>query len=161
MFAEADDDAVILMAKWDIQDGFLAAQLPQRRRVEFCYVWPRAPTELCRLVAPSSLQMGWVDSAPYSCAASDTARDIAVNSSEKKIGTLPKHKFEHWAGMETALVNDGQQNDKLHYVLDVYVDAVILCIVPTKKATGQACCTNKPTNKPTNEPTKTNQQTNQ
>jgi len=34
-------------------------------------------------------------------------------------GTLPKHKFEHWAGMETALVNDGQQNDKLHYVLDV------------------------------------------
>jgi len=28
--------------------------------------------------------MGWVDSAPYSCAASDTARDIAVNSSEAK-----------------------------------------------------------------------------
>jgi hypothetical protein len=34
-FAEADNDAVILMAKWDIQDGFLAAQLPPRGRVEF------------------------------------------------------------------------------------------------------------------------------
>ena len=120
MFADADDDAVILMAKWDIQDGFLAAQLPQRRRVEFCYIWPRAPTELCRLVAPSSLHMGWVDSAQYSCAASNTARDIEVDSSEKKKKmALPKHKVEHWAGMETALINDGQQNDKLHYVLDV------------------------------------------
>ena len=52
---------------------------------------------------------------------------------KQKIGTLPKHKFEHWAGMETALVNDGQQNDKLHYVLEVYVDAIISCIVPTTK----------------------------
>ena len=83
-FAEAEEDACILMAKWDIQDGFLAAQLPRRRGVEFCYIWPWTPTELCWLVAPSSLQMGWVDSAPYSCAASDTARDIAVNSSEAK-----------------------------------------------------------------------------
>ena len=30
VFAEADDDAVILVAKWDIQDVFLAAQLPRR-----------------------------------------------------------------------------------------------------------------------------------
>ena len=34
-FAEADDDAVIIVAKWDIQDGFLAAQLPRRRGMEF------------------------------------------------------------------------------------------------------------------------------
>ena len=34
-FAEADNDAVILMAKWDTQDGFLAAQLPRRRGMEF------------------------------------------------------------------------------------------------------------------------------
>jgi len=52
---------------------------------------------------------------------------------KQKIGTLPKHKLERWAGMETTLVNDGQQNDKLHYVLEVYVDAVISCIVPTTK----------------------------
>ena len=86
-----------------------------------------------RLVVPSSLQLGSVESAPYFCAASETARDVAVNYIETKIGTLPKHKFEHWAGMETVLVNDGQQNDKLRYGLEVYVDDFILCIVPTTR----------------------------
>jgi hypothetical protein len=85
------------------------------------------------LVVPSLLQMGWVESAPYFCAASETARDVAVDYIETKIGTLPKHKFEHWAGSETALVNDGQQNDKLSYVPEVYVNDFISYIVPTTR----------------------------
>jgi hypothetical protein len=73
--------------------------------------------------------MGWVDSAPYSCAASDTARDIAVNSNEAKIWHFTK------AQIRTLGRNGNRmgQHDKLHYVLEVYVDAVISCIVPTTK----------------------------
>jgi hypothetical protein len=77
-FADADDDAVILLAKWDIQDGFWRLNCRQGEEWNFCYVWPQAPGEPRRLVVPTSLQMGWVESLPYFCAASETARDIAV-----------------------------------------------------------------------------------
>ena len=80
---------------------------------------------------------------------------------KQKTGTLPKHKFEHWAGMETTLVNDGQQNDKLHYVFDVYVDAVISCIVPTtKRQVKHVAQTNHQTNQQTNQQKRTNKRTN-
>ena len=85
-FAEADDDAVILMAKWDIQDGFWRLNCREGEEWNFCYVWPQAPGEPRRLVVPNSLQMGWVESAPYFCAASETARDVAVEYVETKIG---------------------------------------------------------------------------
>jgi len=90
-FAEADDDAVILMAKWDIQDGFWRLNCRAGEEWNFCYVWPQAPGEPCRLVVPTSLQMGWVESPPYFCAASETARDVAVEYIETPIGSLPQH----------------------------------------------------------------------
>ena len=57
-FAEAEDDAVILMAKWDIQDGFWRLNCREGEEWIFCYVWPQAPGKPCRLVVPNSLQMG-------------------------------------------------------------------------------------------------------
>ena len=89
-FAEADNDAIILMAKWDIQDGFWRLNCRKGEEWNFCYVWPQAPVEPHWLVVPSLLQMGWVESAPCFCAASEIARDVAVDYIETKIGTLPK-----------------------------------------------------------------------
>jgi hypothetical protein len=63
-FAKVDDDAVILMAKWDIQDGFWWLNCRKGGEWNFCYVWPQAPNEPQCLAVPSSLQMGWVESAP-------------------------------------------------------------------------------------------------
>ncbi len=40
-----------------------------------------------------SLQMGWVGSPPYFCAATKTARDIASDYCNTPIGSLPCHKF--------------------------------------------------------------------
>jgi hypothetical protein len=39
-FAKADDDAVILMAKWDILDGFCRLNCRQGEEWNFSYVWP-------------------------------------------------------------------------------------------------------------------------
>ena len=86
-----------------------------------------------RLVVPSSLQMGWVESAPYFCAASEMARDVAVNYIETQIGTLPKHKFNSWAGVIEAKINTHRKRDLLQYLLEVYVDNFIVCIIPTTK----------------------------
>ncbi len=73
-FSKADNNAVILMAKWDIQDGFWRLNCRQGEEWNFCYVWPQEPDEQCRLVVPSSLQMGWVESAPYFCGIRNSVR---------------------------------------------------------------------------------------
>ncbi len=130
-FAEANDKAVILMAKWDIQDGFWRLNCRKGEEWNFCYVWPQAPYEPRWLVVPSLLQMGWVESAPYFCAASETARDVGVKYIETEIGSLPSHKFEHWAVSANTKVNTTRKDGALRYVLEVYVDDFISCIIPT------------------------------
>jgi hypothetical protein len=42
-FAEVDDNAVILMGKWDIQDGFWHLNCRRVGEYNFCYVWLQAP----------------------------------------------------------------------------------------------------------------------
>jgi hypothetical protein len=132
-FAEADNDAVILLAKWDIRDGFWRLNCYQGEEWNFCYVWPQAPGEPRRLVVPTSLQMGWVESPPYFCAASETARDIAVEYIKTTVGGLPAHKFDQWAGATMANIDMGHQMGPLRYVQEVYVDDFISAIIPTSK----------------------------
>ena len=62
----------------------------------FAYILPQPEGEPIRLVTPTSLQMGWVESPLYFCAATETARDIATTYIETGIGTRPNHKFEHY-----------------------------------------------------------------
>ena len=95
-FLEADEDAVVLMAKWDIQDGFWRLNCREGEEWNFCYVWPQEPGGPRCLIVPNSLQMGWVELAPYFCAASETARDVAVEYIETEVGTVPEHTFAHW-----------------------------------------------------------------
>ena len=86
-----------------------------------------------RLVVPSSLQMGWVESAQYFCAASETVWDVAVEYIETQIGSLPEHKFDSWAGTNEAKINTHRKLGLLQYLLKVYVDDFIACIIPTTK----------------------------
>jgi hypothetical protein len=44
-FAEAEGDAVVLMAKWGIQDGFWRLNCQDGEEWNFCYVWPQEPGE--------------------------------------------------------------------------------------------------------------------
>ncbi len=59
-FAEADDGAKILMAKWDIKDGFWRLDCATGEEWNFAYVLPQEDGKLITLV-----QMGRVESPPY------------------------------------------------------------------------------------------------
>jgi hypothetical protein len=68
-FTEANYDAKILMAKWDVQDGFWRLNCQQGEEWNFMYVLPQEDGKPVKLVVPTSLQMGWVKLPPYFCAA--------------------------------------------------------------------------------------------
>jgi hypothetical protein len=57
-FAEADADAKIFMAKWDIKDGFWRMDCREDEEWNFSYVIPQPEGQPVCLVVPTSLQMG-------------------------------------------------------------------------------------------------------
>jgi hypothetical protein len=77
--------------------------------------------------------MGWVESPPYFCAASETAQDVTVDYIETKLGSLPHHKFNEWAGASWAPLNDAAIHEGLQYVVEVYVNNFIAAIIPTTR----------------------------
>jgi hypothetical protein len=93
-FVEADDDAKIFMTKWDIKDGFWRMDCEVGEEWSFTYMLPQESSKSTKLVIPTSLQMGWVESPPYFCAAMETVRDIALDYCNTPIGSLPPHKFD-------------------------------------------------------------------
>jgi hypothetical protein len=95
-FTEADDDAKIFMAKWDIKDGFWRMDCREGEGWNFAYVLPQPEGSPIMLVVPTSLQMGWVESPPYFCAATETARDIATEYTDMPVGSIPTHKFSKY-----------------------------------------------------------------
>jgi hypothetical protein len=52
------------MAKWDTKDGFWRLKCEEGEQWNFSYVLPQPEGCPFKLVIPTSLQMGWVES-PY------------------------------------------------------------------------------------------------
>jgi hypothetical protein len=80
---------------------------------------------LATLVVPTSLQMGWVESPPYFCAATETSRDISTEYIETEVNSLHCHNFEHYiigASEYTNLPESGQDPQGFWYMVEVYVD---------------------------------------
>ncbi len=78
-FAKVDDTAKIFMAKWDIKDGFWhQMDCAAGEEWNFAYVLPQEDGKPVTLVVPTSLQMGWVESPPYFCAAMETSQDVTT-----------------------------------------------------------------------------------
>ena len=61
------------------------------------YVLPQAEGEPIKLVIPMSLQMGWIKSPVYFCAASETCRDVGKEYAQSKISTLQDFKLLEYA----------------------------------------------------------------
>jgi hypothetical protein len=132
-FAEVDDDAKIFMAKWDIKDGFWCMDCKVGEEWNFAYMLPQEPNKPTKLVIPTSLQMGWVESPPYFCATTETARDIALDYFNTPIGSLPPHKFDkHLTGDKdyNALPTKAAGNDPCQYGLEVYVNDFMSIAIP-------------------------------
>ncbi len=123
-FAEADDDAKNFMAKWDIKNGFWRMDCKVREEWNFVYLLPQEPNKPTKLVIPTSLQMGWVELPPYFCAATETARDIALDYCNTPIGSLPLHKFNKHLTVDkdyNSLPSKAAGNDPCQYGLEVCV----------------------------------------
>ena len=91
-----DEDGPILLCKLDIKDGFWRMCVPEKDEEQFCYVLPKADeSEEIMMVVPAALQMGWVSSPPYFCAATETGRDVAELLRAHAGPNLPEHPMEH------------------------------------------------------------------
>ena len=123
------------MAKWDIKDGFWRLDCEEGEEWNFAYVLPQPEGAPVKLVVPTSLQMGWIESPPYFCAASETARDVADDYIETQVRSLPAHKFvthsTHGTDFET--LPETSTSKTLSYVVEAFVDDYIAIAIPTSK----------------------------
>jgi len=129
--ARCPDDATIYFTKFDIQDGFWRMINELGKEYNFAFVMPTRDDEPLQIVVPTSLQMGWVESPPFFCGASETARDVADEYAEAPLGTLPEHPLEggtKLAEEELQAMLDEKPSDpqaRLKYLIEVYVDDFI------------------------------------
>ena len=88
-------DRTLWFTKLDIKDGFWRMIVSDNDAWNFCYVIPNddpnATIDDTSIVVPNSLQMGWCESPPFFCAATETARDVIQQLLQVQ---LPKHPFE-------------------------------------------------------------------
>ncbi len=108
-----DPENPFMFAKLDIKDGFWRMAVSDDDAWNFCYVLPQEnPTgniDDTLLVVPNCLQMGWCESPPFFCAASETARDVIDTLLMET--SLPEHEFENEMMREAELES---VQDRLH-----------------------------------------------
>lgn len=137
-FAEADrsyPNAKIFSAKWDVKDGFWRLVCQEGEEWNFAYVLPQAEGAPVKIVVPTSLQMGWVESPPYFCAASETARDIVAQYAETPVGSQPTHKFASYmtGTHEYAALPKRGAGAPFRYLIETYVDDYIALAMPASQ----------------------------
>jgi len=123
--------------------------VPEEQEHQFCYVLPTTlEDDEVMIVVPSALQMGWVSSPPFFCAATETARDCAEALRTTAAPGLPEHPMEHdmldpmEEGLMTSLPDQALWNDDLlrgHllrflHLFEVYVDDFIGLLQSTDEA---------------------------
>ncbi len=135
-FAETDETAKVCMAKWDIKDRFWRMDCAEGEEWNFAYVLPQSAGEPVQLVVPTSLQMGWVESPPYFCTATETARDVTTDYINKLVGALQKHKFERYVigdAEYNALPESCSPSNGFLYTIEVYVDDFMSLVIPVSR----------------------------
>ena len=134
-FAEAGPDDKIFMAKWDVKDGFWRLDCKEGEEYNFAYVLPQPEDKPTLLVIPTSLQMGWIESPGFFCAASETSRDVADMYCQTPVGSLPPHKFDHYMhGSESFEKLPKTSTQTMgRYLLEVFVDDFMSLVIATSQ----------------------------
>jgi hypothetical protein len=96
VFAEVEENIKIFMAKWDVKDSFWRMDCQEGKQWNFAYVLPQLPGMPVILVIPSSLQMGWLNSCPFSVQQWRGAEISPMQYHDTKVGSLTRHKFEQY-----------------------------------------------------------------
>jgi hypothetical protein len=98
MALKFNKDNPFVFSKCDIKDGFWRMTVNSEDAWNFCYslpVAPGTPLDEIQIVIPHSLQMGWCESPPFFCAATETGRDIIHNLVHDLSIFIPPHSMEH------------------------------------------------------------------
>ena len=120
------DKREFMFSKLDIKDGFWRMVVNTNDAWNFCYLIPnsdkKAHIDDTTIVVPNSLQMGWAESPPFFCAASETARDVVQQLLNV---TLPPHPFEERMLPTKHHNNTLQDLESTTTLIEVYVDDFI------------------------------------
>ena len=80
--------------------------------------------------------MGWVESPPYFCTATETARDVNTKYINTEVGSLPTHKFEKYAvgnGDYATLLEGTATKTGFLCMVEVYVDDFMSLVFPVSQ----------------------------
>jgi hypothetical protein len=97
---------------------------------------PQPPGEPVKIVVPTSLQLGWVESPPYFFTATETSRNITTKYCKTEIGTLLIHKFDDLISGNDAvgeLPDTSATNKLMRYLIEVYVNNFMAIVIPTTR----------------------------
>jgi len=85
---------VIFFVEWDIKRQLLEIGSSEQDAWHFCYMlsWVNKEDQIL-IMKPTCLQMGWLESPPLYCSASETAQDIFQEYSDSG-KDLPQHPLE-------------------------------------------------------------------
>ena len=126
MGKEYDLNKPFMYSKVDIKDGFWRLMVSADNAWHFCYVLPpvlgKAELDDIEIVVPNALQMGWCESPPLFCTATETARDVIEKLTNAP--TLPQHPLESYLIPETPVAKHDPISTH-HTTLEVYVDDFI------------------------------------
>ena len=117
-----------VFSKCDIKDGFWRMVVSLMDAWNFAYTLPSTTTlknlDDIEIIVPHALQMGWAESPPYFCAATETGRDV-IESYYTKNDAIPKHPLERY--LITKLKSQQPRNNPAnpHSSFEVYVDDYI------------------------------------
>ena len=136
--ANAPDSGVpFVFSKLDLKDGYWRMVVHELDAWNFCFVLPpENEGDPVQLVVPDSLQMGWSESPPFFCAATETARDLAA-AQLRHTTTLPPHDLEEsmmaidWSSMPSATQPLTQLHDRT--LLEVFLDDFIAIVQSTNE----------------------------
>ncbi len=90
---DAPEGLHILFSKLDISDGFWHLVVQEVDSFNFAYVLPQQAGKPVRIVVPSAVRMGWVESPPLFCAVTKSARDLTQHLVVNKMD-LPPHPLK-------------------------------------------------------------------
>jgi hypothetical protein len=120
------------MSKLDISDGFWQLIVRDADCFNFTYVLPQQDGKPCRIVVPSVVQMGWVESPSLFCAVTEFVRDLAQHFVDATV-PLPPHQVESAMTIEDVPMRG--RTVAPSKLLQVYVDN--FCYVVTQSKDGE------------------------
>lgn len=97
----------VYLMKHDVADGFYRLFLNAWASLSLAMVMPVQPGEEPLVALPLALPMGWSESPPYFCAATETVVDL-TNERVATNWSPPQHPLEHLAAVPAPTPEDGR-----------------------------------------------------